>query len=87
MFVAAPLDPREIRRGAGRTIGLLTIVTELISDTVDWVMNSRAPWAGSGYTVDGFPGLRNDHHAGLAFRSIGGSAWLRWLCSIWPSSY
>lgn len=37
-----------------RAIGMLTIVTELISDTVDWVMNSRAAelLAGSGYTVD-----------------------------------
>lgn len=37
-----------------RTIGLLTILAELISDTVNWAMNSRAAelLAGSGYTVD-----------------------------------
>ena len=37
-----------------RAIGMLTIATELIGDTVDWVMNSRAAelLAGSGYTVD-----------------------------------
>ena len=37
-----------------RAIGMLTIVTELIKDLVDWVMNSRAAelLAESGYTVD-----------------------------------
>ena len=37
-----------------RTIGLLTILAELISDTVNWAMNSRAAelLAGSGYTVN-----------------------------------
>ena len=37
-----------------RAIGMLTILGELIGDTVDWVMNSRAAelLAGSGYTVD-----------------------------------
>ena len=37
-----------------RTIGLLTILAELISDTVNWAMNSRAAelLAGSGYGVN-----------------------------------
>lgn len=37
-----------------RAIGMLTIVTELISDAVNWVMNNRAAelLADSGYTVD-----------------------------------
>ncbi|WP_290540780.1 DUF2975 domain-containing protein [Alistipes sp.] len=37
-----------------RAIGVLTILTELISDTVDWAMNRRAAelLAESGYTVD-----------------------------------
>ena len=37
-----------------RAIGLLTILTELIHDIVNWVMNSRAAelLAGSGYSVD-----------------------------------
>ena len=46
-----------------RAIGMLTIVTELISDTVDWVMNSRTARRKRIHRRRGFPRLlRNDHH-------------------------
>ena len=47
-----PLDPRNVRYL--RTIGLLTIASELLEDLLTWIMNSRAAdlLTGSGYLVD-----------------------------------
>ncbi|MCM1150496.1 MAG: DUF2975 domain-containing protein [Alistipes sp.] len=47
-----PLERRNV--GLLRIIGLLAIVTELLHDTMDWTMSSRAAelLSGSGYVVD-----------------------------------